>query len=231
MPLVSKYTKAYNRYKNRVLKSAATWMSGATKVFYLVDMLSLLESMVIRDEKDPSEMSFNGAAAPQANAFATAILGVLCPQKSDGVFGRFGDWIKKVWKSSVDTVCVVATKSDLVGKNQRDNLMNLTRRFMGGALNNLDANVKRSVVTCAAVRTTEDREKDGEQVLRGRLGLNKHEETDWHPCDIPDRMPTADELVRLNPYWHNTFPYFDANRYCAPRHLQLDSIVRTIFDL
>lgn len=230
-PLAMKYSKTYDYYKKVILDSAAKWLAGATKLFYLVDMLSLLESMLSVDEKGC--VTVDPTAGEHEKAFADATIAVLCPRKPDGALGRLGDWFKKfMWRSGVNSLYVVATKSDLILRDQRDNLRVLTSKFMGDALDILDANVKTAVVSCAAVRSTEDGSVDGRPALRGRkLERAEIRECTWIPSDVPDHIPTAEELKNLLPSYPMCFPYFDPNRFCAPKQLGLDAIVKAMLDL
>lgn len=221
--LAGKYAKAYAGYSRRVVEPMANWLGGAQKLFYLVDVLSLLQS--------------GPEAWDTEKEYADAALTTLCPGRL-GFARRVWRWATGVlWRTHINSVCVVATKSDLVFSTaNRDNMVALAEEFLGATLDFIDPGVKTSILSCAAVCSTSEVLVGGERCLKGMLpsgdgaGMTLALQN-WIPSDVPAAKPSSsaewNAMIAQGRFnYQFAFPGFDASQSCPPPHLGLNTIVR-----
>lgn len=229
--MITRFGIAYDRYKAKVLLPTKDWLEGdwrtpgATKLFYLVDTLHLLQE----GEK---------AWCAQKEC-GEAIIGMLCPRKPYVAWRRGWEWLKGVlWKTRIDTVYVVATKSDRVCSDQRNNLANLAKALLGRALDNLADGVTSDVLSCAAVCATQEKLVDGERGLQGWLveeGAERQcgSHTSWIPSTVPPVPPRSAEEWK-NRQISGEFNYpevfpgfaFSTGQSQPPQYLGLNTLVK-----
>lgn len=224
--LAAKYGKAYAEYAERVVRPTGRWLKGAQKLFYLVDVLTLLQA---------------GASAWDAQKeYAEAAIGALCPRRL-GTFGRMWRWAKGlVWRTQINAVYGVATKSDLVFSSaNRDNMVALAEDFFGKAFARTDPSIYTDVFSCAAVRSTRevivDAGGEKKRCLKGLLHDRRNPDAapsckTWVPSDVPPRKPDSSaewmEMKSRGDFnYQYAFPGFDVSESCPPPHLGLDSLV------
>ena len=221
-PLAKKFGHSYDRYVKRVVRPMEKWLGKAQKLIYLVDVLTLLRS------------GANAWDAEKQNA--EAAIGALCPHAGN-VFGRMWRWTKGVfWRTQINSVYVVATKSDLVvGDVNRNNMKELARRLVDNTLPFLAQEIKRDTVTCAAVCSTEEveGEDEGEVGLRGMLEMAEGaspELASWIPPPVPTDLPISPDdwkaKIEAGVFdYHKAFPAFGTAESCPPTHLGLNVLV------
>lgn len=225
-PLVKKYGDSYDRYARRVVRPMERWLRGAQKLFYLVDVLTLLQA------------GANAWDAEKQNV--NAAVGVLCPH-ADNVFARMWRWTKGIfWKTQINTVCVVATKADLVATNSdRTRLKGLVDELVGNTMPFLSQGVKTMTLSSAAVCSTEEVEGEGtgERGLRGMIkdnGEGKPELRCWIPSPVPSNTPASakewEERFMVGDFnYQFAFPAFGTAESCPPPHLGLNVLAGEIF--
>ena len=224
--LTRRFEKAYKQYVKRVVKPVVDWLEGAGKLFYLVDVLSLLQS--------------GAKACDSERQYGEAAIGALCPRKGN-IFNRMGKWaFGFLWKTHVNAVYVVATKADCVwSQTNRDNLVLLADALLGRSLKFLDRKrVKSDILSCAAVCSTKER-ADGQSGLQGKLSAPEGqaeaaEVLNWRPSDVPSTFPRTsqewDSRIANGEFnYQFAFPWFDEAQICPPRQINLDILSETIF--
>ena len=86
--LARRFEKAYKQYVKRVVNPVVNWLEGAGKLFYLVDVLFLLQS--------------GAKACDSERQYGEAAMGALCPRKGN-IFNRMGKWASGfLWKTHVN---------------------------------------------------------------------------------------------------------------------------------
>lgn len=187
-PLSKKFDRAYDKYAKRVIRPMEGWLRGAQKMVYLVDILTLLQS---------------GADAWDAEKkYADAAIGALCPHGGN-VLGRTWRYLKNVfWRTQINSVYVVATKSDLVVSNaDRTNLKRLVDDLVGGTLPFLAAGIKASTFSCAAICCTKEVVDEQDPAMRGLQGTLRIDGSEppeyrcaqWIPSSVPAVTPTSSQ--------------------------------------
>ena len=219
--LAKKFSHAYDMYVKRVVKPMENWLGDAEKLFYLVDVLTLLRAGP--DAWDAEKQN------------AEAAIAALCPH-AGGVFDRMWRWAKGVfWKPQINAVYVVATKSDLVvGSANRSNMRRLASELVANTLPFLAPEIKTTSLSCAAVRSTEEVEggKKGERGLRGIVETSPRSEPEvvsWIPPDVPAELPASPDDWRARIAagefdYHRAFPAFSTASSFSPPHLGLDAL-------
>lgn len=223
--VVDRFEKGYERYVKRVVRPVVDWMEGAEKLFYLVDMLSLLQS--------------GAKACDSERQYGEAAIGALCPRRG-GMLSRMWKWASAfLWKTRINSVFVVATKADCVwSQENRDNLVMLADALLGRSLKFLDRKrVKSNILSCAAVCSTKER-TDGEPGLQGKLADPRrpdvpHSVVEWIPSAVPPVLPgsSADWEAKIKNGDFNyqfAFPWFDEAQICPPRQFNLDILAEAM---
>ena len=223
--LAKKYERAYDRYVRKIVRPVVKWMAGAEKMFYLVDMLSLLQ---LGPKSCESERQYGEAA-----------ISALCPRRGN-VFERIGKWASGfLWKTRVNTMYVVATKADCVwSQANRDNLVVLVDSLLGRSLKFIDKRqVKTDIISCAAVCSTKER-TDGISGLQGKIPPPDNpggpvQILKWKPSDVPSVLPSTSEewKAKIDGGEFNypfAFPWFDEARICPPKQLNLDVLAEAM---
>ena len=223
--LVKRFVRGYDRYARDVVRPMADWMSGAEKLFYLVDMLSLLQ--------------LGAKACDVERQYGEAAIGALCPRRGS-VFDRMGRWASGfLWKTRINAVYVVTTKADCVwSQTNRDNLVLLADALLGRALRCLDRKrVTTCILPCAAVCSTKER-ADGQPGLQGKILDPEHPGEPpvvrkWKPSDVPAVLPRSSEeweaMIAAGKFnYQFAFPWFDEALICPPRHLNLDILAEVL---
>ena len=220
--MARKFARGYDMYVKRVVRPMEDWLGGAEKLFYLVDVLKLLRSGA--DAWDAEKQN------------AEAAIAALCPH-SGNVLSRVWRWAKGVfWRTQINAVYVVATKSDLVvGSANRSNMRRLAGGLVDHALPFLDSGIKTLSLSCAAVCSTEEvrGEKAGEVGLRGLVEMSPNAQPElvsWIPPDVPAEVPTSPDVWRAKIEagdfdYHGVFPAFSTASSFSPPHLGLDVLV------
>ena len=196
---------------------------------YLVDVLTLLQA---------------GADAWNAERkYANAAIRALCPH-SENLLASAWRYVKNVlWRTQINSVYVVATKSDLVVTNaDRTNMKKLVDELVHGTLQFISSGVKTDTFSCAAVCSTREvRGVNGEQGLQGRLktpGSNPPEYAlaNWIPSPVPKSIPeTTQEWQRkidegeFN--YQFAMPPVGTGKTRPPPHFGLSVIVGKLLDL
>lgn len=225
--IVRKFEKGYNRYKANVVLPVVDWLSSAEKLFYLVDVLALLQ---------------NGAlSCDSERLYGEGVIEALCRRKGN-LLSEVWKWTSGfLWKRRINSVSIIATKSDLViGGFNRENMVFLADDLFGRALAFLDRSyVASEILSCAAVCGTKEVLVDGEKGLQGKLECQGSGEgnTDvkiWVPSDVPTRFPTSSEewnrMIAEGKFnYQSAFPWFESAQICPPRQLGLNQLVKKIF--
>lgn len=186
--LSKKFDCAYEKYTKRVIRPMERWLRGAQKLVYLVDVLTLLQA---------------GADAWDAEKrYADAAIGALCPHGGN-VFSRTWRYLKNVfWRTQINSVYVVATKSDLVVSNtDRTNLKRLVDDLVGGSLPFLATGIKTNTFSCAAICSTKEVSDEQDPTVRGLQGMLKVDGSEppeyrcaqWIPSSVPDATPATSQ--------------------------------------
>lgn len=223
--LARQFERGYDRYVKTVVRPVVDWMAGAEKLFYLVDMLSLLQ--------------LGAKACDSERQYGEAAIGALCPRRGN-LFSRMGRWAAGLlWKTRINAVYVVATKADCVwSQENRDNLVLLADALLGRALRCLDRKlVKTDILPCAAVCSTKER-PDGQPGLQGKIEDPERpgeppSPKKWKPSDVPSALPRSseewEEMIANGEFnYQFAFPWFDAAQICPPRHLNLDLVAEAM---
>mgnify|MGYP002624809810 CR=1 FL=1 len=223
--VVKKFARGYDRYVKQVVRPIVDWMEGAEKLFYLVDVLSLLQ--------------LGASACDSERQYGEAAISAFCPRRGN-IFSRMGKWAAGfLWKPHINTVYVVATKADCVwSQENRDNLVLLADALFGRAIRCLDKKlVKSDMLPCAAVCSTKER-LDGQPGLQGKiydpdnpkepLAVRK-----WKPSNVPSALPRSseewEEMIANGKFnYQFAFPWFDTAQICPPRQLNLDVIAEAM---
>ena len=220
-----RFEKAYDKYVRQIVCPVVDWMAGAEKLFYLVDMLSLLEA--------------GAKACDSERQYGEAAISALCPRRGN-VFERIGKWASGfLWKTRVNTMYVVATKADCVwSQANRDNLVVLVDSLLGRSLKFIDKRqVKTDIISCAAVCSTKER-TDGISGLQGKIPPPDNpggpvQILKWKPSDVPSVLPSTSEewKAKIDGGEFNypfAFPWFDEARICPPKQLNLDVLAEAM---
>lgn len=223
--LVKKFAQGYDRYVKKVVRPIVDWMEDAEKLFYLVDMLSLLQ--------------LGAKACDSERQYGEAAIGALCPRRGN-IFSRMGKWASGfLWKTCIDTVYVVTTKADCVwSQTNRDNLVLLADALLGRAIRCIDKKqVKTHMLPCASVCSTKER-TDGQAGLQGKIPDWEHPKEPpslkkWKPSDVPSVLPRSseewEEMIAKGEFnYQFAFPWFDDALICPPRHLNLDVLAEAM---
>ena len=225
-PLVKKFGVSYDRYVKRVVRPMEKWLKKAQKMFYLVDVLTLLQAGA--DAWDAEKQNINAAVS------------ALCPH-ADNVFARIWRWTKGIfWKTQINTVYVVATKADLVATNSdRTRLKGLIDELAGNTLPFLAQGIKTLTLSCAAVCSTEEveGEETGERGLRGMIKDSddgKPELQCWIPSPVPPTTPASakewkERFMAGDFNYQFAFPALGTAEVCPPPHLGLNVLAGEIF--
>lgn len=220
-----RFGRAYDRYVREVVDPVVGWMSGADRLIYLVDVLTLLQS--------------GAKACDSERQYGEASVAAVCP-RAGGVLDRLGRWAAGLlWRSSVNAVYVVATKADCVwSQTNRDNMALLADSLLGRALKFLDrGRVRADILPCAAVCSTKER-TDGRPGLQGALPDREHPgghaaARSWTPSDVPSAFPASSDewkaMIEGGCFnYQFAFPRFDEAQMCPPRHINLDILAELI---
>ncbi len=221
--LAAEFGRNYKQYVKRVVRPMEKWLSSTQKLFYLVDVPSLLQagSKAWNAEKNHGE----------------AAIGALCPASGNSMLERLWKRTKNLfWKTEINAAYVVATKSDIVLSGaDRENLCSLADSLFGRVLGILDSSVKTEILSCAAVKTTEEVTAGGKRGLEGRLDREGDKKT-WVPSPVPESIPRSTEeweKSKLEGRFNYQFPFpgFDVAEVCPPPHLGLDYIAREMLSI
>ena len=222
---VSAFARSYDRYVRKVVCPVVEWLADAEKMIYLVDVLTLLQSGAV--------------ACDSERRHGEAAIAALCP-KTGNVLDRFLKWTAGLlWKSRINAVYIVATKSDLVFSSaNRDNMTLLAERLLGRPLAFLgEGGVKTGVLSCAAVCSTREVMADGRNALRGKMdgAAGRRDGGDdadvWVPSDVPANFPGSSEewnkmLAEGRFNYQFAFPWFETAQMCPPRQMGLNLLAR-----
>ena len=118
-PLAKEFEAAYNEYKSKIVEPIWGWLKGADDIVYLVDIPGVLANgtAAYNAEQDLSEGCFHAIC----NAW-----------RQEGSFIMKGkEWLKaKKEGCHFSRLIVVATKADLVHKDNRDNMTHLAEKLI-----------------------------------------------------------------------------------------------------
>ena len=219
-PLIREFADAYARYVKTVVRPIEDWLGGASKLYYLVDVLSLLQ------------------AGPRAwsaeRSYGDAAIGMLCRRRSGNILKRLGTgMLGLLVQTKIHSVGVVATKADLILPDGRDNLSKLAENLLANSLGDKDS----KVFACAAVCSTREvvAEVGGQRTLTlaGKLknadGSGK--DANWIPASVPVNPPANTERWRkmvdegrFN--YQPTLPFVDPELEYPSEHLGLNTVVK-----
>lgn len=224
--LSKKFDRAYDEYVKRVIRPMERWLRGAQKMIYLVDVLTLLQS---------------GADAWEAEKkYADAAIGALCPHVGN-ILGRTWRYLKNVfWRTQINAVYVVATKSDLVVSNSdRTNLKKLVDELVGRTLPFLANDIKTATFSCAAICSTKEVVDDtNTHGLQGMLNVSGSHPPDytleqWIPSSVPDTPPASsrewqDQIDAGEFNYQFSIPFKGTGEVRPPLHFGLNVIANEL---
>ena len=228
--MLGRCEEAYGKYVRKIVRPVADWMAGADKLFYLVDMLSLLES--------------GAKACDSERQYGEAAISALCKKNAGflkiAMRTFFLPWSFLLnWRSQINAAYVVVTKADCVwSQANRDNLVMLADALFGRVLRLLDKKrTKSGILPCAAVCSTKER-TDGEPGLQGKIDDPDHPEQPpvlmkWKPSDVPSALPPSSEewqqMIDDGKFdYRCAFPWFDEAQICPPKHINLNLLVEAM---
>jgi predicted YcjX-like family ATPase len=220
--VIHRFTRNYDRYKAKVVLPIVDWLSGAEKLFYLVDVLSLLQDGPL--------------ACDSERRYGEGAIGALC-RRTGGMIDGIWKWVSGfLWKTRISSVCVVATKADLVlSEYNRENMSMLADNLFGRALAFLDRrHVSSEILSCAAVCGTKEVVVDGKRGLQGRRECSGDSSVEiWEPSDVPASFPSSsaewEQMIADGKFnYQFAFPWFDPVQICPPRQLGLNLLAQKI---
>ena len=217
---VRQFEKAYAAYRRAVVDPIDGWLRDVNQLFYLVDVLNLLQS-------GPDVYNAEKAFGSQAlRMFART-------DSANGLVRGIRRFLGTFLRTHIDGATVVATKADLVlSEENRSHMKNLARRMFGAALGNLGLDARHvSVQSCAAVKTTDEYARDN--ALGARLDGASENLTTYLAANVPDDWPDSGAWgtgdARFD--YQQTFPRFDRREDRAPAHLGMQDILARILSL
>ena len=217
---VRQFERGYGAYRREVVDPIDGWLRDVNQLFYLVDVLNLLQS-------GPDVYNAEKAFGAQAlRMFAQT-------DSANGLVRGIQRFLGMFLRTHIDGAAIVATKADLVlSEENRSRMKNLARRMFGAVLGNLGLDARHvAVLSCAAVKTTDEYAR--EKVLGARLDGASENLTTYLAADVPDDWPdggawgTGD--ARFD--YQHTFPRFDRREDRAPAHLGMQDIMARMLSL
>ena len=217
---ISSFARAYAAYRSAVVNPIDEWLRDANHLLYFVDVLGLLQRGpdVYNAEKSFGSQALKMfARSDSSNPLVRGLQHLL------GVFIR----------THIDGATVVATKADLVlSEENRSRMRGLAYRMFANALDNLGLDARRvEVLSCAAVRTTDEYER--EKALGARLDSASEAVTTYQAADVPEDWPdgSAWGIASARFGYQPTFPRFDRREDRAPPQLGLQDILVRMLSL
>ncbi len=118
-PLAKGFEAAYNEYKSKIVEPIWGWLKGANDIVYLVDIPGVLANgtAAYNAEQDLSEGCFQAIR----NAW----------RQEESFIMKSKEWLKaKMYGCHFSRLIAVATKADLVHKEDRDNMAHLAEKLI-----------------------------------------------------------------------------------------------------
>jgi uncharacterized protein len=218
--LCDAFEKRYCQYCKSIVKPLVKWITDSDQIYLLTDVATILSAgpSMYNDEKNIAETLLD-----------------LCDQEG-GFWSLARQWMGALLMgpARITRIGVVATKSDLVRKNDIDNLESLATKMLKKTL--MRINVKhKEFFTVSSVSGTE-KLKDGR--LRGHLVLDENgrkiprEESvpkEYDVSKVPEKWPLDDEWMDYS--FAEVYPKVSKREDEPPQHFNLDRIVRFMLKL
>lgn len=223
--IVEAFGRAYKEYcRASGVNDICGWLETANKVYYLLDVFSIL--MAGKDREDDMR-SHVVEALKMFGSRERNIIRRVC----DGI----ADFMMR---SRADEVYLVGTQIDRAARSQRDNVKKLLEHEFNAILQ-MPALAGKfcEIKTCAAIRFGQD---DGDDATEGSFKDSPHEEktfeTTKHSNKVPIKFPDdysyvvndqdQRQLKYAYPYYQ---PRFGGDERKVYDHIAFDEIVKTIF--
>ena len=211
---IQSFERGYAAYRREVVDPIDSWLRDANHLIYLVDVLGLLQ-------RGPDVYNAEKSFGTQAlKMFARS-------DSSNSLVRGLQHFLGAFIRTHIDGATVVATKADLVlSEDNRSRMRNLARRMFANALDNLGLDARHvEVLSCAAVRTTDEYLREG--ALGARLDQGSEAITSYEAADVPAEWPDgADWGIGSARFgFQSTFPRFDRREDRAPPQLGLQDVM------
>ena len=222
--LVKAFSRAYKQYCiDSGLNEVCGWLETANKVYYLLDVFSILMSG--KDREDDMRRHIRETLK---------VFG----HREEGIISRaYNGVVDLLMRSRAEEIYLVGTQIDRASKSQRDNIKKLLENEFGSILKMPELEGKFcDIKTCAAICFGQS---DGDS-LEMSYKCSAHDETTYEAKKITNEVPTKfpenysyieDENDPLQKKY--AYPYSQP-RFCGRKekvydHLGFDEIVKTIF--
>ena len=222
--IVKAFSRAYKQYCiDSGLNKVCGWLETANKVYYLIDVFSILMSG--KDREDDMRRHICETLKVFGN-------------RERNIFGRaYNVFVDFLMRSRASEIYLVGTQIDRASKSQRDNIKKLLDKEFGSILKMPELKGKFcDIKTCAAICFGQS---DGDN-LEMSYKLSAHDETTYEAKIIANEVPTQfpenysyvedENDPRRKKY---AYPYSQP-RFCGRKekvydHVGFDQIVDTIF--
>ena len=226
---VKSFSKAYEAYKESVIKPIASWCKHANSLLYFVDVLELLK-------RGPEAYNTERRFAEQA-------LGFFKHDRAANLFMKPIIGMKDMFVTHIDSCYVIATKWDRVSnKKDGNNMVKLAEAMTKPFVETMGLDKEKfGWHSCAAVATVDvykDKESPaiGARIITGQdpqTGKNiiEHKILKTDKIDeVPSEWPESAQW-RGNYNWVTTFPLLDERDDLPPKQYDLDRIIRKVLAL
>jgi len=219
--LYAKFEKAYEGYRNQLVKPLCSVLKTVNQVIVLVDVTSLLAG--------------NTAMKNGYRLLLEELLEVLSPGCS--TFGWVGNALTSYLSgghfdgSGVEKLAVVATKADKVLKSdlENDKLLDLLKSMVGGICDrhrHRASGLSVQYFTVAATKSARNVQQDANK-KRGILEGTANESV-YETSSLPDHWPASWEAGHY--CFPDVEPRFPDDEQQAPEHIHMDQIMNFLLD-
>ena len=208
------FMKYYNDYKDKIAEPLNRIFKSCNELVVVVDVLDLLKCNTAMYNGNRELLGRTIDLLSPGHGFLNNIPRAVVPKKFRNLF---------MFKN-IPRLAVVATKADLVRKEDRPRIEGLLRQMTREPVDRLHvtkSNVNCEFFACSAVRSTENL-PDGKIMGAGSM-KNGFRLIEIEPPTVPERWPDSWKEGDFN--FKDVSPKFPENASVPPKHIKMDSLV------